>query len=173
MTTPQPAPRLLSGLAGALLLLLAAVCTLGTSLAAPIGSFIAQRITRRKGRPLTWGTSWLAAVFASSVAVAIGFALVVVSAPPGAILRAERAAASPSAVEPTARPPEWLTHLFPQAAQRPGPITERVIHSRAFMLYAGLLGAASASAFFGAIAGSLGWGAARLLGYAFSGRFAP
>jgi hypothetical protein len=72
-----------------------------------------------------------------------------------------------------AQPPEWVRYFFPQAAQQPGPLTQRLIRSRAFTVYVTWMGAAMAVAFFGAIAGSLGWGAVLLLRYAASGRFAP
>jgi len=53
--------------------------------------------------------------------------------------------------------------------RHPDPVTDRLVNSRAFRLYFGLLGAAFTCVVFGAIAGSAGWLGASLLGYAFTG----
>ncbi|HKT59861.1 MAG TPA: hypothetical protein VJQ46_07400 [Gemmatimonadales bacterium] len=71
---------------------------------------------------------------------------------------------------PAAQPPAWLTRTFPQAAQRPDPITERVVNSRAFKVYFGIVGVGLVILIFGAIAGSAGWAGTMLLAHAFSRR---
>jgi hypothetical protein len=77
---------------------------------------------------------------------------------------------SAARAEPQARPPEWITRVFPQATQRPDPVTERVINSRAFTLYFGLLGLAIAFLILGTIAGTVGWIGVQLLVFALRGR---
>jgi hypothetical protein len=160
--------RLASGLGGALILLVSALFTLGTSLAAPIGMFAARLVARSKGRSLTRGASWLAAATASSIAIVIAFAGLASLMPPGTFRQIEGTAATAGA-QHAARPPDWFGRVFPQAMRRPDPLTERVVNSQAFRLYFGLLGAAFTCAIFGAIAGSAGWLGASLLGCAFTG----
>ena len=160
--------RLASGLGGALILVVSALFTLGTSLAAPIGMFAARLVARSKGRSLTRGASWLAAATASSIAVVIAFAGLASFIPPGTFRQIEGTAATAGAQD-TGRPPDWFARLFPQAMRRPDPLTERVVNSQAFRLYFGLLGAAFNCAILGAIAGSTGWLGPSLLGYALRG----
>jgi hypothetical protein len=72
--------------------------------------------------------------------------------------------------EEAAEPPEWLARVSPQAA-RPNPTVERVVNSRPFLIYFGLLGAAFTCALWGALAGSAGWAGTLLVGYGVTGRW--
>jgi hypothetical protein len=117
---PSPAPeparrdagadavaRLASGLGGALILLGSALFTLGTSLAAPIGMFVARHLARSKGRSLSRGASWLGAATASSIGVVIAFTGFAALMPPGTLQQIRSAAATAEAPD-TARPPDWV-----------------------------------------------------------------
>jgi hypothetical protein len=145
-----------------------AMLTLGTALAAPCGVFVASRLARRKGQPLSPIASWIGASAASSIALVIMLGIGAMLLPPGTLGQIESATAAARA-EPPARPPEWVARVFPQATQRPDPVTERVINSRAFTLYFGLLGVAMACLILGMIAGTVGWIGVRLLGFALRG----
>lgn len=161
--------RLVSGLGGVLILAGGAMLTLGTALAAPCGVFVARRLARRKGHQLSPIASWVGASAASSIALTIIMGIGAMLLPPGTLGQIESESAAARA-EPSARPPEWVTRVFPQATQRPDPVTERVINSRAFTLYFGLLGLAIAFLFLGTIAGTVGWIGFQLLVFALRGR---
>jgi hypothetical protein len=178
-TTPPgtPAPRdrspgivwrLFSGLGGVLILVGGALFTLGTTLAAPVGIFVAGRLARRKGQPLSPVASWVGASTASSVAFVIVVGIGLMLLPPGT-LREIRSASAATQAEAPPRPPEWVTRMFPQAAQRPDPVTERVMNSRIVTLYFGLVGAGVACLIWGTIAGSVGWLGVQLLVFAIRG----
>jgi hypothetical protein len=158
--------RVLSGIAGALILLIASLFTFGTCLAAPLGIVAARRRARRRNRPFTRAGSWLGAAVASSIAVALAF-LVGVALMPRSALRELQG--SVVAAQDTARAPEWLTRVFPNAG-RPDPTTRQLLKSPVFLGFGGAVGLGFASVFLGSIAGSAGWLGAVLLGYAFSRR---
>jgi len=164
--------RVASGLGGALVLLLSAFFTVGTSLAAPLGVLVARAWARRKQRPLTGGASWIGAVTASSLAVVALFALLAGLVPPGSFRQSLNAVAA-ARTQPSAKPPGWLAKVFPEAADRPNPAVERILGSPLFLAYFSLLGAAIACLFLGSIAGTAGWVGTLLLGYALTGRGPP
>jgi len=166
-----PVKRLLVGLAGALILCLSALFTLGIALAAPVGVLTAAAWASRRGQRLTLGRSWLAAAIASSLALVGVFAVAAARAPEGALQRFQQAAAEREAA-PAVEPPAWLARVFPQATRQPDPLTERVLKSRALTVYFGLMGAGMAVVLLGAIVGSFGWAGTMLLGRAFSRRLA-
>lgn len=158
--------RVLSGIAGALILLIASLFTFGTCLAAPLGMIAARRRARRRNRPFTRGGSWLGAAVASSIAVALALLVVVALSPRSMLREIQRSvAASPDTVPA----PDWLTRVFPQAA-RPDPTTQQLVRSPVFVAFGSVVGLGFACAFFGSIAGSAGWLGAVLLGYAFARR---
>src|SRR5712692_11878782 len=130
--------RVLSGITGALVLLVASLFTLGTCLAAPLGIIAARRRARRRNRPFTRGGSWLGAAVASSIAIALVL-LVVVALSPRSMLREIQK--SVVASQDTVPAPDWLTRVFPQAA-RPDPTTQQLVKSPVFVA----LGAWSVSA---------------------------
>jgi len=108
-------------------------------------------------------------MIASSAAIVCAFGIAASRAPAGSLERIKEAAAARQSA-PTPQLPAWFTRAFPQAAQQPDPVTERVVNSRAFTVYFGLLGAGTAIAIFGAIVGSMGWVGTLLLTHAFSRR---
>lgn len=160
--------RLLSAIGGILVFLGSAVFTAGTALAAPIGILVGRRLAARKGRPFTVFGSWVSAAVASSIAVLLAFALVVVLTPAAEWREMQDAVATAQAQDTTPLP-EWMTRVFPQAA-KPDPVTQKVVGSPAFTIYFGIMGVVIASTFFGAIAGSAGWLGTFLLRYAWRGR---
>lgn len=154
--------RVLTGLAGAAILCLSALFTLGTALAAPLGMLAADHWARRRGQVLTRGASWLAAAGASSLAIAGAFAVSAMRESDETLRRFHDTASAREAA-PMPPPPAWMTRLFPQATTKPDPVTERIVKSRAFSLYFGLMGAGLAAGMLGAIVGSLGWAGTMLL----------
>lgn len=154
--------RVARAVVGALVLLVSALLTLGTSLAAPLGMAAAWVIARRRGRSLTRRASWLGAVAASSLAIALLFATLVLRAP-NSVFREVQAAAAAADTSARARPPAWLARIAPQAAQRPDPLTGRFIRSRAFTLYVIVGVLVMLCALLGTVAGTVGWGGALLL----------
>jgi hypothetical protein len=162
------AARVGAGVAGLLVVLVAAVLTLGSALAAPIGVGIAWWVMRRRGRPLTRGWAWVAAASASTLAIALAFAVLVAALPRGAL---ENAMADAEARQDSSRP-EWVERMAPSSAPQ-NAAAERIVESKPAQIYFGLIGVGLASLFFGTIAGSAGWGATMLGGYAATGRWLP
>jgi hypothetical protein len=159
--------RFLLGLAGATILCVSAIATLGTALAAPLGMLAARQWARRRGEVLTTGRSWLAAAVASSLAIAGAYTVAVLREPNATLRQFEESAARREAA-PTRPPPGWMRYVLPQTTRRPSPAAERILKSRAFTLYTTIIGAGLVVAIFGAISGRLGWAGTVLLGRAFS-----
>jgi hypothetical protein len=125
---------------------------------------------RRRGEDLTPGRSWVAASIASSLAIAGAFALVAVRSPDRTFERFRQVAAAREAA-PSPKPPAWLARAFPETTQPPDPLTQRVLKSRAFTVYFGVMGVGMAMAVLGVLTGSLGWAGTTLLTNALSRRF--
>lgn len=159
--------RVLSGVAGTVVLLGSALFTFGTSLAAPLGIFLGGRLARRRGRPFTRLYSWASAAAASAVVVLLALVVIIVLLPPGSLREIQESAAS-SEAQHASQPPEWLTRAFPRAA-RPGPVTDQVVNSRVFAAYTGIVGFVLAAGLLGTIAGSAGWLGTMLLTYSIRG----
>jgi hypothetical protein len=164
-----PAPigiRLLAGGGGILALLIGGLFTLGTALAAPVAVGLTWWILRRRGRALTRLGSLATAVCGATVMIALAFLLLLANLPEGSLTGALAAAES---AEPPPQP-EWLERLAPYSAQ-PDPIVDGVVWSRPAMIYFGLVGFGLGCLVLGSIAGSLGWAATFLLGFAVRGRW--
>src|SRR5512145_542261 len=101
---PSLLSRILSGLAGAAILCLTALFTLGTALAAPIGVLVGEWRARRGGRSLTRSGSWWAAIIACTAAITCAFAISAALAPPGTFRRVQPAAAT-GPTPPVSQPP--------------------------------------------------------------------
>lgn len=154
--------RIISGVAAIGLLLFSAVFTLGTSLAAPFGIFLGQRLALRKRRRFTGIYSWFSAVAASTIAVLAALTLVISLIPKEEWQQIQQAMADASAKQTASSP----------TLPRPDPMTEKVIQSPAFTMTAGLIGLVIGCLFLGVFAGTPGWVATLLLGYALRGRTA-
>lgn len=163
--------RILSGLCGAVVLLVSAVFTLGTSLAAPLGILVARRRAQRRARPLTRFGSWLGAAIASAIAMAVLILVLAAFLPRGTFQEIQRSTAEARARD-TTRAPAWMTKTFPQSA-RADSTTQQVVNSTAFLVITGALGLGFACMFFGAIAGTAGWVGSVLLSYALTGVAPP
>ena len=157
--------RILSGLGGALLLVVGGIISLGTALAAPIAMLLVRARARRKGRAFSRLTSWVAAAAGSSVATAIAMGIIFAGKPAGTFARMEARDDSVRA-EHLAHPPAWLSRLAPAAGTPFDPGTTSIMRSRWTHRYFQLLGASAICAAFGSLSGTLGWVATLLLGYA-------
>jgi len=167
---PRIALRVVSGIGGTLVLFVAAVLTLGTALAAPVGMLLVRRWAVRRNRYVTRVASWFGAALASSVAVAL-VCVVLISLLPRGTFREIRKTTVESQAHPVVTLPRWYTRAFPQAAASDS-LTHQLVRSPAFVIVSGTLGLVIASAFCGTIAGTMGWVASMLLSYAVSGRSA-
>ena len=155
--------RVAAGLAGCALLLVGALFTLGVAAGAFLGIVLAWWVQRRRGRRLDRAGAWIAATSTATLLIIIGTALIFALLPDGALTEAM---AEARAAE-QAPPPAWLERL----GGDPDPATERIVTSTPFTLYFGILGASIALLILGSIAGSLGWAASLLAGFAVRGRW--
>ncbi|HEY6927162.1 MAG TPA: hypothetical protein VI653_27035, partial [Steroidobacteraceae bacterium] len=107
--------RVLAGVGGTLLLVLAAILTVGTALAAPLGMLLMRRRAARLNRRLNRIASLVGAMTASSVAaVLLGIVFFAVS-PPGTFQQVE-SQATEARTQATVKMPTWYVRMFPQAA---------------------------------------------------------
>ena len=166
MPQRSPLARIGAGVLGAGVFLCSAIITVGTSLVAPIGVFVARRVSRGRGRTPSRWTSWIGATIASCVALGLLLGVVFVRVSPQT-LRALREAGRADTTVRAAPPPAWVTRMFPQTARRPDPSAERLVRSSAFTGYVLVESAGLRLLMFGVIAGSAGWAGTLLLGYAF------
>lgn len=153
--------RVVSGVAAVLLLLISAPFTFGISLAAPFGVFAGRHLAKRRGRRFTKLASWLSAAAAASIVLLLGLVLVFALMPDNFWQEVHEAALKAQAQE-TSRGPAWM---------KPDPVTEKIVTSQAFTTFFGIVGAVIACALFGVIAGTPGWLATLMLGYAIRGRW--
>jgi len=166
MTSSPPRPfivRLLSGILGVVICLVALVGSLGAALGAPVGMYLVARWTRRRERQPNRIASLFGAVVASSVLAVLIWGMVFLLMPRptqdqlnSAVTEAQR--------QPT-KLPEWYTRLFPQVA-RTDSVSERVMRSPGFVKATLIMGAVITGLFLGIIGGSLAWCASMLLNLA-------
>src|SRR5258705_7806231 len=159
----NPVLRALSALGGLIILLASGLFTLGSSLAAPIGFWLASRRARGRGRPLTRLASWLSAVFASIIVFGLGLLLLAAILPSDAWEEMKKSATEARAAQDTVSPPAW-TKTLPQAAQSDSLVKKVASSPGAFVVMLGI-GVFFTCIAFGAIAGSAGWVATVLLRY--------
>jgi len=164
--------RVLSGVGGVAILLTSALLTLGASLAAPIGVFVAHRRARRKARPLTRMASWISAMIASTTLLVLGLFVVAVFIPPSAWREMQKGIVEAQAAQDTVPAPEWVKKAFPRTAQSDS-LSKHLADSPGFFLVAFAVGVIFTCVFFGAVGGTVGWVASDLLRYAFWGGLPP
>jgi hypothetical protein len=164
--------RVLSGVGGVVILLTSALLTLGASLAAPIGVFVAHRRARRSARPLTRTASWISAMIASTTLLVVGLFVVAVFIPPDAWREMQKGMAEAQAAQDTVPAPEWVKKTFPRTAQSDS-LSKQVAESPGFFLLAFAVGVLFTCLFFGAVGGTVGWVASEFLRYAFWGSTPP
>ncbi len=160
--------RLLSGVGGGVVFLVALVLSLGAALAAPFGMFLVHRWAVRHNRRSSWIASLVGAVLASSVAAAALGLLLFALAPRPTQQQLQTAVTETRRHEPV-KLPAWYTRVFPQAAHTDS-VTQQLIQSPGFMTVTLLLGAAFAALLLGVLGGTLGWCGSALLRVAWSGQ---
>ena len=156
--------RVLSGIGGTILFVLAAIFTGGTALAAPLGMFFMRRRAVRLNRQPSRLGSLVGAVIASSVAALVFGIVLFVVLPRGTIGEIEQKAAE-SRTQSTVKAPSWYARLFPQAARNDS-VAQQLVQSRGFLVVTVVLGAAMMALLVGVVAGASGWSAAMLIVYA-------
>lgn len=152
-----------AGLLGLAALLSAGLFTLGTAIAAPLGVLLVWWLAKRSGRSLSRPVSWMGAVGASTLAIALGFAFIFAKLPEGEMDRVIAEAQSAEAPPP----PAWVEKIAPGYSQR----NAKMARSTPITVTSMIIGVVFATTMFGTLAGSAGWGATLLLGYAGTGRW--
>ena len=152
-------------------MLIAALISLGTGLAAPLGMYIVHRWTVRRNRKRGVLSSIIGAMLATSLAAAALF-LVLFAVMPGATKQDIQKATNEAQQKP-AQLPAWYTKMFPRAAEqsaRADSATQKLVQSPQFMLVAMVMGGGFAALMLGVFGGGLGWCGSTLLEIAFFGR---
>jgi hypothetical protein len=165
------AKRVVAGLAGAAALVLAASFTFGGALVAAAGVAVGSAISRGRGRRLSRGVSWVAAVVAVEVAL-IGFLGFAALRAPSHTFSDIKHAMDSSQANPSP-PPAWLERIAPGTAARSR--AERSAMSGpvggAFGVWAIVVGSVFFSGMLSALVGTLGWLATLPLAYGVTGRW--
>ena len=174
MTTPElesppaiPASiggRILYGVAGVVVLVGGAFVTLGAALAGAVSIVIASFIMRRRRRQLTRVGAWVASVAGTILAMALllGGGMLM-SPPPSTEVSAKEYAESQARARE--KMPEWLKTKAQQNGRQAAAdsMAQRLLRNRGAMVWIAAVGTMIGSAMLGAIAGTIGWGAAMLL----------
>ena len=160
--------RIVSGIGGVAVLLVSALFSLGASLGAPIGVFVAHRRARNTGRPVTRTASWLSAILASTILLVVGLIALMFLAPPNVWQEIQKGADEARAAQDTVHTPAWVTKAFPRTAQSDS-VAKHVTTTPGFFLVTFAVGVLFTCVFFGALGGTAGWLASELLRYAFWG----
>jgi hypothetical protein len=113
------------------------------------------------------------ALIISAIAVPMVFAWLFAQAPPGTIAAARAAMDSAQAEQKPAEVPEWLRKINPPAAEQQNAIAEKMMGSTPFMAFTMIFAVVALTALFGTIAGTIGWVASMLFGYAITGHWLP
>ena len=164
--------RVAVGVAGLCLLALAGFLTLGTALIAPVGIYVARLLARRDNEELTRSRSWLGAVLAANALMLIVGIVALTRAPGGVLTSIEHSADSAAVASRTQAPPEWVERIAPgtTARARAGGGASKGL-TKAFLLWATIVGGVIACALFALVVGTLGWLPGLLLAYALTGRW--
>jgi len=161
-----------AALAGIVVAIGSVFITFGGSLVAMLAIGIAWMIARRKGRPLTRGASWLVGALTVGTLILAGAAVAMTRVPKATFADFGRAMDSTAKAPPPASP-EWLRRITPPNAQRPSPVAESFVRSRAFTIWTAVMGLVLGAGLLAAYAGSLGWVASMLIAYGISGDWLP
>ena len=168
-STKPPLPallRLLSGVAGVVVLLVGFALSLGAIVAAPVGMWLVRRRAQRLGRPVSRIAALVGSVFASMVLGILLWSLFIamVPRPTAADLQST---ATQAQQRQTVKLPDWYLKAFPQAA-RYDSASRAMVQSPSFMRIMLVVSAIFLGGFFGTIGGTLGWCGTILLGVAWS-----
>lgn len=158
--------RVLSGIAGVIVLLASGLFTLGSALAAPLGMFVALRRARRKGRPLTRGASWFSAIIASMLTLFVGLLVLFAFVPAKAWEEMQKGATEAQVARDTANAPAWTKSM--RSAQSDS-LANKLATNPGFFMVTFAIGIGFTCIFLGAIGGTTGWVGAVLLRFAFWG----
>ena len=171
--------RALAGVAGVVLLVLAALISSGLALLVPFGVLAARARTRRRGLLLTRGTAWLGAMGAVVAGGLVLIFIAVVRLPQGTMEQMRRtfdttfdSAMTSSRKQP---PPAWLERVSPGAGARRAAVSKQPPGSaeRAFMAWAGIVGAVLGVGILAAMLATLGWVGTLLIAFALRGAWYP
>lgn len=162
--------RILAFLAGAALLALIAVASVGSVLAAPIGMWITSIVQRARGRRYTRAASWLGAVGGCALVFAGFLTFAIVRLPDGFVesvrqKTAERQA-EPTVIERTFQRAARST-ATQAAVQRK---TEEFARSKAFIWWVTVVGGIMSAGLVGLLLGSVGWAGTALMSFGITGR---
>jgi hypothetical protein len=157
--------RVLSGVGGAVIMLLSAIVSAGAALVAPIGMAVMRRRAQRRGRPLTRFASWLGAVIASSIAATLLMGALLSFMPADSLQEMQRATAEARARD-TVPVAAWMSKTFPQTAASDS-VAKRVAGTRGFLVVTLVIGVGGFGLFLGTLGGSGGWLGSTLLAFAF------
>ena len=178
---PQPPPtaprsrtsrQIVAGVCGTILLIVAAVVTLGGAVIAVIGIAVAALIARQRSRTLSRPVSWLAAGLSVQLALLAVTGYGVLKAPAGMMTTIQHAMDSSKTNPPP--PPAWLDRISPGASARaraartsPSPAFNSPSFTATALVFSSIFGAG----ILGAIIGTVGWLVAFPLAYALTGRW--
>jgi hypothetical protein len=160
--------RLAAFVGGALVLLVAALISLGTALLAPLGMWATSAYRRRRHGSTTRPATWLAAMASVGIGL-VGLMLVALGAmPAGSLQRFQVTADSVSSANAKAPPPAWVERIAPGSSARAaqGPQTPASLRTPLMIWSAGI-----GILFMAALGGSIGWAGAMLCGFAIRGRW--
>jgi hypothetical protein len=165
--------RVIAAIAGVAVLVAASVFTLGLALLAPLGMLGARYVARRQKSAFTLGTSWLGASLFVALAMTI-IGGVAVSQLPSRMFETIQHSADSASMAKRPPPPAWFERIAPGAAARARAApTGPANLTRAFTIWAFVVGGVFTVTLFGAVIGTAGWLPGVLLAYAFSGRWIP
>ncbi len=163
--------RVALGIIGLGLLALVSLFTLGMALLTPVGMYVADRVARRDGHRLTRGMSWFGAVLAANLGIMIFGGVALTRLPGGVTGSLQHLADSAAATSKTQKPPDWMERIAPGASARAQATPTPKGLTKAFVLWAAVIGGVIACTFFALIVGTLGWLPSLLLAYAATGRW--
>lgn len=172
MTSPAGA-RIAAAAGGVVLAVASAFVSFGGSLIAILAVVIGWLAARRRGRPFTRGRSWLVGVGAVGAVVLVAMGAYAAQLPRNSYSAFRRALDSTQTAAPAPAPPEWLRRITPPGAQQQAPLTDALVKSHAFTIWAVVMGVGFTVALVAAYAGTLGWAASMLILYGATGRWLP
>ncbi len=162
--------RVVAGIGGTIALLGAALVTFGAVLLAPLGMWIADRVTRRRLGTLTLASSWFGAVVTVTVVLALVGVVAFARSPVINSPATRHIVDSVRTAERQKPPPAWMERIAPGSTSRRNmAIEEKLNESPAFMNVMTVVGGLLLVEFIAVIVGTFGWGAGLLLAYAARG----